>query len=177
MAGPRNWPRSVGFRATTDADPAAVAPAIAINTGESIPMTSAILVHVGIAATDLDRSLRFWRDVLGLRVVEDRGDLVVLTDGAHNFTVFRYNGVRPAHVAGHPSYLHIGVKVADLADTLRQCTDLGVKVICDDVDECRPYDPADPPTRSFKVEDPDGIVVDVTASDDQWLGVTPQTMA
>jgi hypothetical protein len=28
-----------------------------------------------------------------------------------------------------------------------------------------------PPDESFKVEDPDGIVVDVTASDDQWPGV------
>jgi catechol 2,3-dioxygenase-like lactoylglutathione lyase family enzyme len=136
-------------------------------------MSNTTLVHVGVAATDLERSLRFWRDVLGLRVLEDRGGLVVLTDGAHNFTVFRYHGDRPPHVAGHPSYLHIGVQVADLADTLRRCTDLGMEIICDDIDDCRPYDPANPPARSFKVQDPDGIVVDVTASDDQWLGVAP----
>jgi catechol 2,3-dioxygenase-like lactoylglutathione lyase family enzyme len=134
-------------------------------------MLESTLVHVGVAATDLDRSLRFWRDVLGLRVLEDRGGLVVMTDGAHNFTVFRYSGARPAHPAGHQSYLHIGVKVANLTETLRRCTDLGLEIICDDIDNCRPYDPANPPTQSFKVEDPDGIVVDVTASDDQWLGV------
>jgi catechol 2,3-dioxygenase-like lactoylglutathione lyase family enzyme len=134
-------------------------------------MAETTLVHVGVAATDLDRSLRFWRDVLGLRVLEDRGGLVVLTDGLHNFTVFRYNGNRPPHLAGNAGYLHIGVKVADLAATLRRCTELGLEIICDDVDDCRPYDPANPPTQSFKVQDPDGIVVDVTGRDDQWRGV------
>jgi catechol 2,3-dioxygenase-like lactoylglutathione lyase family enzyme len=134
-------------------------------------MSDTTFVHVGVAATDLDRSLRFWRDALGLRVLEAREGISVLTDGAHNVTVFRYGGVRPPHPSGHQSYLHVGVRVADLAETLERCTDLGFTIICDDVDFCRPYDPANPPTRSFKVEDPDGIVVDVTASDDQWLGV------
>ena len=135
-------------------------------------MSGTTLVHVGVAATDLDRSLRFWRDALGLRVLEARPGIAVLTDGVHNVTVFEYRGARPPHPGGHQSYLHVGVKVADLAATLGRCTDLGCSVICDDVDECRPYDPANPPTRSFKVADPDGIVVDVTARDDQWLGVT-----
>jgi catechol 2,3-dioxygenase-like lactoylglutathione lyase family enzyme len=134
-------------------------------------MSGTTLVHVGVAASDLERSLRFWRDALGLTVIEARGGLAVLTDGAHNFTVFQYGGSRPPHPAGHQSYLHIGVKVSDLGEALRRCTELGFAIICDDVDDCRPYDPANPPTQSFKVEDPDGIVVDVTASDDQWLGV------
>ncbi len=130
------------------------------------------LVHVGVAATDLDRSLRFWRDVLGLQVMDEREGIVVLSDGAHNYTVFQYNRTRPAHVAGNAGYLHIGVQVANLAETLNRCLDLGLEIICDDIDNCRPFDPANPPTQSFKVEDPDGIVVDVTASADQWLGVS-----
>jgi hypothetical protein len=32
------------------------------------------------------------------------------------------------------------------------------------------YDPNTPPSESFKVEDPDGIVVDVTIRSDQWPG-------
>ena len=44
-------------------------------------------------------------------------------------------------------------------------------IVCDGVDYPKPYDPSSPPTESFKVEDPDGIVVDVTARDDQWPGV------
>jgi catechol 2,3-dioxygenase-like lactoylglutathione lyase family enzyme len=132
---------------------------------------NATLVHVGVAATDLERSLRFWRDVLGLRVMEERLGIAVMSDGRHNFTVFQYGGDRPANPTGHQGYLHIGVQVDDLAAALKRCTDLGLAIICDDVDDCRDYDPANPPTKSFKVEDPDGIVVDVTASPDQWLGV------
>jgi hypothetical protein len=41
----------------------------------------------------------------------------------------------------------------------------------DGVDAGPPYDPASPPAGSFKVEDPDGIVVDVSARDSQWPGV------
>jgi catechol 2,3-dioxygenase-like lactoylglutathione lyase family enzyme len=134
-------------------------------------MPGTTFVHVGVAATDLDRSLRFWRDVLGLRVIETRPGIAILTDGLHNVTVFRYGGDRSPHPAGHQSYLHVGVRVADLAETLGRCLDQGLTILCDDVDYCRPFDPANPPTRSFKVEDPDGIVVDVTASADQWLGV------
>jgi hypothetical protein len=39
------------------------------------------------------------------------------------------------------------------------------------VDGGKPYDPNLPPARSFKVEDPDGIVVDITADEEQWPGV------
>jgi catechol 2,3-dioxygenase-like lactoylglutathione lyase family enzyme len=139
--------------------------------GGQVHMSGTTFVHVGVAATDLERSLRFWRDALGLRVLAVRDGLVVMTDGAHNVTVFQYGGTRPPHPAGHQSYLHIGVKVADLAEALDRCTEHGFTIICDDIDDCRPYDPANPPRQSFKVEDPDGIVVDVTASNDQWLGV------
>jgi catechol 2,3-dioxygenase-like lactoylglutathione lyase family enzyme len=134
-------------------------------------MAGTTFVHIGVAASDLERSLRFWRDALGLHVLAERDGIAVLSDGAHNVTVFQYGGTRPAHPAGHQSYLHVGVKVANLAEALDRCTALGCSVICDDIDDCRPYDPANPPRHSFKVEDPDGIVVDVTASDDQWLGV------
>jgi catechol 2,3-dioxygenase-like lactoylglutathione lyase family enzyme len=134
-------------------------------------MPGTTFVHIGVAASDLDRSLRFWRDALGLAVLDRRDGLVVLSDGLHNVTVFQYGGARPSHPAGHQSSLHVGVKVPDLAAALDRLTEGGFAIICDDIDDCRPYDPANPPRQSFKVEDPDGIVVDVTASDDQWLGV------
>lgn len=131
------------------------------------------LVHVGVAATDLDRSLAFWRDTLGLRVIETRPGIAVLTDGAHNITVFAYRGDRPANPPGHQNYLHIGVQVDDLAAALARCLAAGHQIVCDDIDRGLPYDPAHPPTESFKVQDPDGIVVDITANPEQWLGVTP----
>jgi catechol 2,3-dioxygenase-like lactoylglutathione lyase family enzyme len=141
---------------------------------EETALAATNLVHVGVAATNLDRWLKFWRDVLGLTVMDERAGITVLSDGAHNYTVFQNSRPRPANITGHAGYLHIGVQVANLAETLNRCLDLGLEIICDDVDFCRPYDPANPPTESFKVEDPDGIVVDVTVREDQWLGVSVQ---
>ena len=43
------------------------------------------LLHVGIRASNLERSIRFWRDGLGLKVAKQRGDRYDLTDGYHNF--------------------------------------------------------------------------------------------
>ena len=135
-------------------------------------MSGATLVHVGVCASDLERSTRFWRDALGLRVASTMEDCYDLTDGYHNFRLFQHRGpARPVHVSGLSSYLHLGVKVDDLAAAVRRCTDLGFAITFEAVDNPRPYDAASPPARSFKVEDPDGIVVDVTASDDQWPGV------
>lgn len=138
-------------------------------------MTDTTLVHVGIAASDVERSVRFWRDALGLPVIGTMTEAYDLSDGYHNFRLFQYNGdERPPHVTGLLAYLHLGVKVDDLAAALQRCTDLGYPIVCDNIDAPKPYDPSSPPTESFKVEDPDGIVVDVTASADQWPGIGPR---
>jgi catechol 2,3-dioxygenase-like lactoylglutathione lyase family enzyme len=130
------------------------------------------LVHVGVRATDLERTIVFWRDGLGLRMVEAAPGRYDLTDGYHNFRVFQHRGpARPPHVGGLLDYLHVGVRVPDLAQAAQRLTALGFTIFWDGVDGGKPYDPATPPSKSFKVEDPDGIVVDVTASEDQWPGV------
>ncbi|HEX2183948.1 MAG TPA: VOC family protein [Chloroflexota bacterium] len=135
-------------------------------------MMGTVLAHVGVRATDLERTIRFWRDALGLRVAATMPGCYDLTDGLHNFRVFQHNGrPRPAHVSGLLDYLHVGVVVDDLAAAARRCTELGFEIIWDGVDGGRAYDPNDPPSESFKVEDPDGIVVDVTGSRGQWPGV------
>lgn len=132
------------------------------------------LVHVGVRSTDLPASIRFWRDALGLHVVEAMEDSFDLTDGRHNFRVFQHSGAtRPPHVSGLLDYLHIGVLVDDLAATAQRCLDLGFPIIWDGVAAGHAYDPRQPPTESFKVTDPDGIVVDVTANRAQWPGVRP----
>jgi catechol 2,3-dioxygenase-like lactoylglutathione lyase family enzyme len=138
-------------------------------------MAGTTLVHVGIAASDLERSVEFWRDALGLHVVGTMEECYDLSDGYHNFRLFQHRGgERPPHVTGLLAYLHLGVKVDDLSAAIARCTDLGFPIVCDGVDYPKPYDPSSPLTESFKVEDPDGIVVDVTASDDQWPGVAPR---
>jgi catechol 2,3-dioxygenase-like lactoylglutathione lyase family enzyme len=134
--------------------------------------TGTVLAHVGVRATDLERTIRFWRDALGLRVASTMDGCYDLTDGLHNFRVFQYRGAaRRPHVSGLADYLHVGVVVDDLAAAAQRCTVLGFQIIWDGVDGGHPYDPNDPPSQSFKVEDPDGIVVDVTRSRDQWPGV------
>lgn len=133
---------------------------------------SSTLVHVGVRATNLQETLRFWRDALGLQVVGETDNSCDLTDGLHNFRVFQHGGAaRPAHVSGMLDYLHIGVQVGDLSAAARRMQELGFEIIWDGVDGGRPYDPSEPPSESFKVEDPDGIVVDVSGSPDQWPGV------
>ena len=129
------------------------------------------LVHVGVRATNLEETIRFWRDALGLKVFSTMDGCYDLTDGYHNFRVFQHNGPeRPPHVGGMLDYLHIGVRVPDLQEAAKRCEANGFTIISDGV--CgKEYDPNSPPDESFKVEDPDGIVVDVTADDDQWPGV------
>ena len=130
------------------------------------------LAHVGVRATDLGRSIIFWRDALGLNVAGQFDGCIDLTDGRSNFRVFQHQGgARPPHVRGMLDYLHVGVIVADLGAVAARCTALGFEITWDGVSDGRPYDPASPPSESFKVEDPDGITVDVTASRSQWPGV------
>lgn len=130
------------------------------------------LVHIGVRATDLEKTIRFWRDALGLAVVSTMENCFDLSDGFHNFRVFQHNGPsRPEHVGGMLDYLHIGVRVPSLSEAAKRCEAQGFQIFWDGVDGGKPYDPSTPPSESFKVEDPDGIVVDVTASDDQWPGV------
>jgi hypothetical protein len=63
------------------------------------------------------------------------------------------------------------VVVDGLASAAKRCTDLGFRMIWDGVDGGHAYDPSDPASESFKIEDPDGIFVDVTASHNQWPGL------
>jgi len=127
------------------------------------------LVHIGIAATDLEATVRFWRDALGLEVVQEIPGCVDLTDGFHNFRLFPHGlGERPPHVGGLSSYLHVGVRVPDLAAAVNRFEAMGYPVIWDGVDHGHAPIPGQMPSKSFKVADPDGIVVDVTASEDQW---------
>jgi hypothetical protein len=73
-------------------------------------------------------------------------------------------------------YLHVGVVVDDLPATARRCLALGFRVISDGVGAdglvVDAYDPNNRRYDSIKVEDPDGIVVDVAARSDQWPGAS-----
>ena len=129
-------------------------------------------VHIGVRATDLRESIRFWRDLLDLEVIDRGEEHYDLTDGYHNVRVFQCQDTdRPAHVSGMDDYLHVGVRVPDLGAAFERFVESGVEIVAEDVEEGREYDPDDPPEESLKVADPDGIVVDVTDRTDQWPGV------
>ena len=129
------------------------------------------LVHVGVRATDLEKTIRFWRDGLGIPVVATQENCFDLSDGHHNFRVFQHNGPeRPQHVSGMLDYLHIGVRVSDLEGAAQRLLDMGYEIFSDGLGGKIPVDVHNIEEGAFKVEDPDGITVDVTGSDDQWPG-------
>lgn len=129
------------------------------------------LVHIGVRATDIEKTIRFWRDGLGLRLVQVRDTCYDLTDGHHNFRVFQHVGPsRPAHVSGMLDYLHVGVRVPDLEAAAQRLTEMGYEIFSDGLDGKEPLAPDNLEEGAFKVEDPDGITVDITASDAQWPG-------
>jgi catechol 2,3-dioxygenase-like lactoylglutathione lyase family enzyme len=135
-------------------------------------MPGSTLVHIGVRSTNLGNSIVFWRDALGLEVIDQTANHFDLTDGYHNFRVFQHGGAeRPSHIGGMLDYIHIGVRVPDLATTAKRCHELGFEIFWDGVDAGKPYQPGEIPEESFKVADPDGIAVDVSASRDQWPGV------
>ena len=132
---------------------------------------STVLVHIGVRATDLEKTIRFWRDGLSLPCVSTQENCYDLSDGHHNFRVFQHNGPsRPDHVSGMLDYLHIGVQVPDLAAAGQRLLDMGYEIFSDGLDGKLPIDVQQIEAGAFKVEDPDGITVDVTSSDDQWPG-------
>ena len=132
---------------------------------------STVLVHIGVRATDLEKTIRFWRDGLSLPCVSTQENCYDLSDGHHNFRVFQHNGPsRPDHVKGMLDYLHIGVRVPDLAVAGQRLLDMGYEIFSDGLDGKLPIDVQQIEEGAFKVEDPDGITVDVTSSDDQWPG-------
>ena len=132
---------------------------------------SSKLVHVGVRATDLEKTIRFWRDGLGIPVFSEREDCFDLSDGYHNFRVFQHNGpARPDHVSGMLDYLHIGIRVADLRQAAARLLEMGYRIFSDGLGGKTPLDVDNLEEGAFKVEDPDGITVDVTERDEQWPG-------
>ena len=131
---------------------------------------STTLVHIGVRASDIERTICFWRDGLGLAVVDQKGTCYDLSDGHHNFRVFQHDGPdRPDHVKGMVDYLHIGVRVPDLETAAKRLRKMGYELFSDGLSGKIP-EGEEITQGAFKVEDPDGIAVDVTASDNQWPG-------
>ena len=77
----------------------------------------------------------------------------------------------PGHVSGMLDYLHIGIRVPNLEEAAQRLLDMGYEIFSDGLGGDVPLDVNSLKESAFKVEDPDGITVDVTSNDDQWPGV------
>ena len=67
-------------------------------------------------------------------------------------------------------YLHVGIRVPDLEVAAQRLLDMGYDIFSDGLSGKIPLNPDNLSEGAFKVEDPDGITIDVTSSDDQWPG-------
>jgi catechol 2,3-dioxygenase-like lactoylglutathione lyase family enzyme len=114
----------------------------------------AAIGHVALAVADPDRSLAFYRDMIGIdgRVRTEEYGYVVETPNHVSFTLFR--GKAPP-IMGE---FHVGVRMPT-ADEVRAFRDR-VTAAATDVVEVEWSD--EPDYVSCKVADPDGYVVEVS---------------
>lgn len=133
------------------------------------------LRHLALRCRDMERSWDFYERVIGWRFVDYRRCRggIDLTDGASNITLLPHPAEppRPKFDEG-TEYIHIGVIVDDLAACWERCHAWGAEISKGDVKDRTAPDASQPPLHSFKVLDPDGNVIDVTANRAEWRGVT-----
>ena len=131
------------------------------------------LCHVALWCSDLERSRRFYEEVIGLRFIGTRtdGSCLDMTDGTNNITLLHYeNGQRPRMEEGH-EFIHLGVVVSDLTATWQKLREWGAEFPNKSVKLRLSQDSERPPDCAFKVFDPDGNVIDITGDKQEWLGV------
>ena len=133
------------------------------------------LRHLALRCRDMERSRDFYEQAIGWKFVDYRPSRqgIDLTDGVNNITLLQHPAEmsRPVLEEGN-EYIHFGVIVDDLEACWRRCRAFGAEISKGDVKDRTAADPNHPPTRSFKVLDPDGNVIDVTANRQEWRGVT-----
>lgn len=145
------------------------------------PSATAI-VHTGLTVTDLDASLRFWRDGLGMREVmsqEKQGgylEAIVREPGAHvrmvhlefpgsgsRIELFQYLEPAGGHVSGRPAdvgFSHVCVACSDVDGLLARLVEAGGTPLSAPVDVDTG---ANRGGRCVYVRDPDGHVVELFA--------------
>lgn len=119
------------------------------------------LLHTMLRVKDLDRSVRFFRDVLGMReedrrVLEKAGaTLVFLSDGSGGHRIeLTYNHDGRDYVLGN-QYGHLAFAVDDLEATQRRLEELGVSFTRG------PYRVGENGPRIAFIKDPDGMEIEL----------------
>lgn len=132
------------------------------------------LRHVALRCEDIEKSRQFYErlgmDFVGYRQGNNSMDL---TDGTLNMTLIQQpdGSTRPTLEEGS-EYVHFGFIVEDAKESWNALKEFGAKFLCDDVKERRKICQEEPPPGSYKVEDPDGNIVDITDDSWEWRGVT-----
>ena len=121
----------------------------------------------------MEASRRFY-ETLGLTYIDHRpsGKGIDLTNGTLNMTIIQYDGEERQPLEEGTEFVHFGLIVADLECTYKTLQERGARLLRDDVKVRDDIDTESSPTRSFKVADPDGNVLDVTCAKDEWRGAT-----
>jgi catechol 2,3-dioxygenase-like lactoylglutathione lyase family enzyme len=125
--------------------------------------------HLAIRTADLSSSRRFYEEGLGLRYLGRRpaSEAIDLRDGAVNLTLLPYDGPGRTALDEGSEFVHLGFMVDDISSTFDRLTELGAHIVRDDVKERR-VPSGTSPRGSFKVLDPDGIVLDISELPDEW---------
>lgn len=123
-------------------------------------------IDLGIVITDSERSLGFYRDVLGLDHVADtpmpapmRGTMHRLMCGTSMIKLIKLDEVpsaaaAPGGLVGGTGYRYFTMTVSNIADTTRACRDAGATVVIDNTELL-------PGLMVTMVEDPDGNWVEL----------------
>jgi len=132
------------------------------------------LAHAAITVEDMERSLAFYRDLLGFRVVRalklpDGGrGLLLDVGGRGELEIFERPKKRPLPEGyGHPQTIglwHLALEVDDVASEWARLEEKGVRPLAPDQPLFRK--PGGP--RCCHFLDPDGVVVEMIEPPDKW---------
>lgn len=122
-------------------------------------------LDLGIAVTDMEASLGFYRDTLGLEETSDRdmrgiGRMVKLAVGASTLKLIAPEkpatgrAVPGGHLGGVPGLRYLTFEISDLEETVETCKQAGHTIALGPL-------PLGPDVQLAMVEDPDGNWVEL----------------
>lgn len=113
--------------------------------------------HINISVRDLERSLRFYRDLFGFEIVKDGRErknrpYIILSNGGRAFLALHENAA--TREPEQPFINHWGFATGDLDEVRRKLRDAGVGVEGDRMHEWEH-------SRSLYIRDPDGHEIEL----------------